>query len=111
MAYFRILDAGMFIHHLMCIFGMYLGICEGVSLNYIIDGLYISEISNPVMHIRIISKHLGLRYTKLYEICELLYILLYIYGRILLGTSIVLKTCFCSYNNLLVRVVSVGLAL
>ena len=74
MAYFGLLDSGMFIHHNICIIGMVLALCEGVSANYIVAGTFVSEISNPAMHFRMVLKHLGYRYTKSYELSELIYI-------------------------------------
>ena len=74
MTYYKLLDGSMLLHHLMCIFGMYTSIQQGYSLNYVVSATFVLEISNPVMHLRLIIKHLGLRYTKLYEILELSYI-------------------------------------
>lgn len=91
MAALGLLEWGMSIHHLLCLSMGYIAIIEDVSLNYLVTVLFISEISNPCMHIRIIIKHLGMRYTKLYECLEISYILLYIYGRIFLGSSINIK--------------------
>jgi len=101
----------MFIHHSMCIVGIYTSLCEGISCNYIVMALYVSEISNPIMHCRMIVKHLGMRYTKLYEILELTYVMLYVYGRVILGTSVVIKTSTCQENNYIVRLISIGIAL
>lgn len=74
MAYFRLLDLSMFIHHMICITGLYITLCEGKNGGYLIAALFVAEISNPVMHFRILLKHLGKRYTKLYEFCEISYI-------------------------------------
>ena len=74
MAYFGLLDAGMFIHHNMCVMGMSIALAQGISTNYIVLGLFVAEISNPAMHVRMVVKHLGMRYTKLYEVSELTYI-------------------------------------
>ena len=59
-----LMDWGMFIHHTMCIVGAYISLCEGISGNYFVMALYITEISNPVMHCRVIIKHQWMRYTK-----------------------------------------------
>jgi hypothetical protein len=74
MAYFKMLDSGMTIHHFICVTGMYLCLLQGISANYLIAGVYISEVSNPVMHARMVVKHLGMRYTKTYELLEVSYI-------------------------------------
>lgn len=56
----------MLMHHLVCIFA--LGLCligfEGTF--YLIVGMSVAEISNFPMHIRMILRNLGLKYTRLY---------------------------------------------
>lgn len=87
-------------------------------------GLFISEVSNPIMHARMVLKHLNRRYTKAYEVAELSYIsnniliilniclvVLFIYGRVLIGTAVVIKTVTCSENNFIIKILCVGLAL
>lgn len=111
MAYLGLLDKGMFIHHSFCINGMYITLVGGISASYPIHGLFVTEISNPIMHVRMVIKHLGMRYTKAYEFAEISYILLFIYGRIILGTSVVIKTTLCSENNYLVRLSAIGIVL
>jgi len=63
------------------------------------------------MHARLIIKHLGLRYTKAYEVSEVSYFMLYFYGRVLVGTSVIMKTVMCEENNYLIKILCVGLAL
>lgn len=74
MAYLGILDKSMLIHHTICVVGMSLSVITGLSANFLIAALFVSEISNPAMHIRVVLKHLGKRYTKAYETAELSYI-------------------------------------
>jgi hypothetical protein len=74
MAYFGLLDKGMLLHHTMCVVGTIIALIEGISANYIVAALFVAEISNPAMHFRMVTKHLGRRYTKAYEISELTYI-------------------------------------
>ena len=100
----------MLIHHVMCIAGMYLCLISDYSLNYVIRATFVLEFSNPVMHARMIIKNFGLRYTKLYEVLEISYILMYIYGRIIMGTRVVIDTLTCSQNNLVCKLVTVGIA-
>lgn len=71
------------------------------SANNLIAALFVSEISNPAMHVRMVLKHLNLRYSKAYECSELTYILLYIYGRMILGLPILYKTISCDANPII----------
>ena len=109
MAYYGLLDTTMTIHHWICIIGMSLPLTYDKSANYIVLGMFFGEISNPFMHMRCVLKHYGLRYTKAYETMEITFMLLYIYGRILIGTSVVWNTCTCEENHFIVRFCSFGL--
>jgi len=109
MAYYGLLDSTMTIHHWICIIGMSLPLTYDLSANFIVQGMFIAEGSNPFMHVRCILKHYGLRYTKSYETAEITFMLLYIYGRILIGLSVVYNTCHCELNHFMVRFCSFGL--
>lgn len=74
MAYLGICDRSMFIHHLICIIGLSSGLWTGHAADILVGALFLTEISNPCMHVRVVLKHLGLRYTKAYETAELSYI-------------------------------------
>jgi len=52
---------------------------------------------------------MGFRHTKAYYVSELAFIMMYIYGRILLGTPAVIKISMCSQNNFLIKLASVAL--
>lgn len=73
MAYLGLLDKSMFIHHNICITGMCFGLFTGHSADILVSATFVSEISNPAMHVRVVLKILGLRYTKAYETSELTY--------------------------------------
>jgi hypothetical protein len=73
MAYLGLLDKSMFIHHTICITGMSFGLFTGHSADILVSATFVSEISNPAMHVRVVLKILGLRYTKAYETSELTY--------------------------------------
>lgn len=73
--------------------------------------MYITEVSNPVMHLRLISRNFGYRHTKLYESCEFSYILLYIYYRLFKGLFVVWNCAGCGNgNHPILKILSVGLA-
>ena len=109
MTYYGLLDMTMFIHHWICIIGMSLPLTYNMSGNYIVMGMFVAESSNPFMHIRVILKHYGLRYTKAYECMEITFMILYMYGRFFVGLGLVWNTCRCVHNHFMVRVCSVGL--
>jgi len=111
MAYYGLVDKAMSFHHWSCILGMSLPLTYGKSGNYIVVGMYIAELSNPFMHIRCILRSYGLRYSKSYEAMEIIFMVLYIYGRLILGPYIVWTTLSCSQNHFIVRLASLGLLL
>lgn len=56
MTYYKLLDAPMLFHHSIVCLGMYLSLCFGASGAEILAGMFISEVSNPVMHFRLIIR-------------------------------------------------------
>ena len=91
----NILDFAMSIHHPLAIYGLYIPLYENVSGNFAMIAIFISEISNPPMHLRHMLRMRGKRYTLAYEICEIMFIFLYIYGRLVTGIPIIIKTISC----------------
>ena len=73
MAFLGLLDSQMLIHHCICITGLGFGLFTGNAADILVGCTFITEISNPAMHIRVVLKHMGLRYTKAYETSELTY--------------------------------------
>jgi TLC domain len=73
MAYLGICDRSMLIHHIICISGLTSGLLTTNAADILVGALFLTEISNPAMHFRVILKHLGMRYTKAYETAELTY--------------------------------------
>ena len=109
LCYYGLVDLTMVIHHSICIVGMSLPLTYDMSANYIVMGMFIAESSNPFMHVRVILKHYGLRYTKAYECMEITFMCLYMYGRILLGSGVVWNTCLCQNNHFIVKFCSAAI--
>ena len=87
MGYFGLLDAGMIIHHSIAVIGLYITLISDSSANHLVALVFWFEVSNPAMHLRMILKYVGLRYTRIYEALEISYILTYIVGRLIMGTQ------------------------
>lgn len=109
MAYYGLLDVAMSFHHWSCIIGMSLPLTYGMSGNYIVQGMFVAEASNTFMHARIMLRHYGLRYTRAYETMEILFMIIYIFGRIIMGTYTTWSTACCHHNNILIKLAAVGL--
>ena len=102
MAIYGLVDFAMFFHHMTCIVGMTYPLTYGMSANYVVRGMFVAECSNPCMHIRVILKHYGLRYTRAYEMMEISFIILYLFGRMLVGAALVWQNCICRHNALII---------
>ena len=118
MAYLGILDRSMTIHHLICMGGLSGGLVTGYSADILIGAIFLTEISNPAMHIRVILRLLGLRYTKAYETSEITYmgkyllgnsLVLYMFGRVFLGLPVLYRTWMCPSNHIIVKLMGTGL--
>ena len=73
MAYLGILDRSMTIHHMICTSGLACSLLTNSSAHILIGAIFLTEISNPSMHVRVILRLIGLRYTQAYETCEISY--------------------------------------
>jgi len=111
MTYYKLLDTPMMFHHGIVCLGVYLSLCFDASGSEILAGMFISEVSNPVMHMRLILRSFGLRHTKLYEFCEFAYIFLYVYYRLFKGIFIVYNTVSTSVGHPVVKSIAVGVAI
>ena len=108
MAWFGLLDLDMTIHHLLCISGMVWTLSLGKGANFIVGGLFVAEVSNPAMHMRIMLKHIGLRYARAYEIAEFCYFVMFFIGRFIIGQAVVYYTMTCDEMNWLGKFVCLG---
>lgn len=108
MAWFGLLDLDMTIHHLLCISGMVYTLMIETGSNFIVLGLFVAEVSNPAMHMRIMLKHIGLRYSRSYEVAEFMYFGTFFLGRYVLGHPAVYLTITCEHMNMPGKIVCLG---
>lgn len=80
----------------------------GTGANHVVAGLFVAEVSNPAMHMRIMLKHIGLRYSRAYEVAEFCYFVSFFIGRIIVGHPVVYNTVMCDKMNILGKIVSLG---
>lgn len=104
--YFGLADAGLVIHHTLCVLGFGSAILEGYGAIDGIGGLAVAEISNFPMHLRVILRNYGLKYTKSYEFFENTYLLTYILARGLFCPFYLLLPSLQSFNSpILVKII------
>ena len=111
MAYFNLLEFDMTVHHLLCITGILQMLMLHHDARYLVMGLFVAEVSNPPMHVRILLRNMGLRYTRAYEMAEYMYFLLFFFGRVIIGHPTVYVTLTCSSMPYFSRFCAVGVLL
>ena len=109
MAWFNILDLDMAVHHALCVAGIIAVLVQDIGCGNVVMGLFVSEVSNPSMHVRILLRHMGKRYTKAYEVAEYIYFGSFFVGRIIIGHPVVYDTVVCAEMNILARFVCLGI--
>lgn len=65
---------GLIVHHGLCLLGFGSAIWFDYGGIDSITGLFVAEISNFPMHLRVIFRNFGLRYTRAYELSENIYL-------------------------------------
>ena len=108
MWWFGLLEMDMTIHHSLCIGGIVVVLLQGQDAALVVAGLFVAEVSNPAMHVRVMLRNIGKRYTKAYEAAEYTYFVMFFFGRVVFGYPIVWNTVTCSSMNWLARIVSLG---
>jgi len=72
-------------------------------------GLCLAEVSNFPMHFRVILRTLDMRYTKLYEAAECLYIMSYFFARGIGCTVLVINAIPVASTPIFIRLSCIGL--
>ena len=84
----NLLDTTMFVHHNLCIYAQFVPLYEGISGNIALNAFFAAEVSHPAMSAKLILKLIGRRYTKAYELAEILFMSLYMVARMGVGNYI-----------------------
>jgi len=107
-AFYGLVDMGLVMHHGMCLIGIMS--CELLdNCTIALLGLFLAEVSNFPMHFRAILRTLKMRYTKLYELADCLYLGTYIIARGIFITLLVITATPVSETPLIIRLTCVGL--
>jgi len=101
----------MFLHHCLCIIGMLTVLYTDIGAGFAGIALFVTEVSNPPMHFRVILRMAGMRYTRAYEIAEYMYFALFFLGRMIVGHPIVYSILMCGPMNILSKIFAAGILL
>ena len=105
---FGLLETDMAVHHCLCIGGIIVVLLSGHDACHVVAGLFVAEVSNPPMHVRVMLRNLGLRYTMAYEVAEYCYFVMFFFGRVVMGHPVVYDTITCDSMHLFGKIVSLG---
>lgn len=72
--YYRLSDFSLISHHLFCILGFGFASMTGYGAIDAIGGLFVAEVSNFCMHLRVILRLFNKKHTKSYEYSENIYL-------------------------------------
>jgi hypothetical protein len=109
--WFGIWDSKLILHHILAISGFFCPFVTGTGIFSGIIGLFMAEASNFPMHFRVILKQMGLRHTKIYEMFDTMYLVIYIVARGLMCPVFCTMALLNKSTPLMVKFVFVGLTL
>jgi hypothetical protein len=107
----NIIDSFCVLHHGMCIMAMLASLYGGSGGGEIVGCIFVSEVSNPCMHLRVLLQSVNLRYTKSYERLEYSFIILYIWGRVYIGSNINFTSVMTPESSIFIKVGGTGVSI
>eukprot|EP00899_Mesostigma_viride_P015592 jgi/Mesvir1/24033/Mv10771-RA.1 len=99
------------VHHVLAIAGLAYGVTHGKSGSELVLCLAVIEVSNPMMHTRWCLRELGRKTTPLALANEMLFVLLYFVGRIVIGPMIVYHCVLSETIHIVVKIGAIGIQL
>ena len=107
--FYGLWDIKLIIHHMLCIVGMFALIWFGRGICVVVAGLVLAEASNLPMHVRCIFRSYGLKYTKMYDFCESLYMWIYIIFRGVLAPVLFVLALLSPSTPIFIALVLLGI--
>ena len=117
MAWYQLLDkdmhspADIVIHHMICIGGVLATLAQNMGAGFGVQMLFMAEVSCPAMHMRVILRNLGKRYTLAYELSEYAYFISFFVGRVIMGHPVVYSMVTCQHMCTFNKFAAVGILL
>ena len=100
--YYGIWDKNLVIHHTSSISGFLVSYYVPIGAKISILGLMVAESSNFPMHMRVILRLKGLRHTKMFNLCEILYLVVYVVVRGGICLPMLLSAIMCKEMSIIV---------
>jgi|TARA_B100001142_G_scaffold309062_1_gene341193 hypothetical protein len=96
-------------HHMFTIGGLASGVFEGKSGSELVACLFLMEVSNPSLHLRTVLAEMGLKNSALASMNNLIFALVFLVCRLVIGPPLVYKTMVCPDNAYIVKAGGFGI--
>ena len=97
------------IHHMFTVGGLASGLMTGTSGPELVGCLFLMEVSNPCLHGRFILRELGMKESVLSTLNDLIFAMLFLICRLVIGPPLVWKTVMCKTNTYIVKAGGLGI--
>lgn len=97
------------VHHLFTIGGLASGVLNGKSGAELVACLFLMEVSNPSLHLRTLLIEMGLKNSTIFSLNNLIFALVFLVCRLLVGPPLVYKTVMCPDNDPIVKAGGLGI--
>lgn len=97
------IDTFIVIHHIFAFMGLYFPYLENINGIYSMLGIFMGEISNPIMHTKNLLKLNGMKYTQAYEVSEIIFLIIYYIARALLAPPVIYQAIICPSVNVIYK--------
>jgi len=97
------------IHHMFTLGGLASGVVTGRSGPELVGCLFLMEVSNPSLHLRTMLRELNMKDSLLATVNDLVFALLFLFCRLIVGPPLVYKTVVNKSNTYLVKAGALGI--
>ena len=97
------------IHHMFTVGGLASGVVTGRSGPELVGCLFLMEVSNPSLHLRSLLRELDMKDSVLASVNDLIFALLFLFCRLVVGPPLVYKTVVNKDNTYLVKAGALGI--
>jgi hypothetical protein len=97
------------VHHLFTVGGLASGVITGRSGPELVGCLFLMEVSNPSLHARFMLRELGMKDSLVSTLNDLVFALLFLFCRLIVGPPLVWRTIVNESNTYIVKAGALGI--
>ena len=105
----KLLDKDRLFHHTIVIGATLYTLRQNSGAGFVVFGIFIATVSNPLIHVRKILRNLGKRYTITYELVEYTCFIAFFICRVIIGHPYLYPYLTCPALNNVAKFVAVGI--